>query len=67
MKEYFEMNIAPLNNTLCRMLNVTHIEIKQESNEVTIPVTISYTSHSGNHVTRKAGHKSFYEALGLRI
>lgn len=67
MKEYFDTQIKPINDELGRLLNMKKIKVEGDSTAQTIAVILTYTSHSGNRVTRKAGTKNFYEALGLKI
>lgn len=43
------------------------INIKQESQSQNIPITLRYVTNEGKRVIRKAGTKSSYEALGLKI
>lgn len=68
MLDYFYNEIKPLNDRLGRNLNMKKtIEVEQDSHSYTIPVTIEYTSHTGNRVKRRVGTRALYEALGLVI
>lgn len=67
MIKHFEDTLKPLNDRLGESLGVKKIQVKDESSRSTILVRISYIAHSGNRVTRLAGKKAFYEAMGLMI
>lgn len=63
----FEEEIKPLNDSLGIKLGIKKIGVKVQSNPRIVDVKLSYISHTGNRVTRLAGHASFYRALGLMI
>lgn len=67
MLETFNEYIKPLNDQLSKDLGVITVNVQHKTRTQTIPVYITYTSHSGNVVTRKAGQTSFYRSLGLMI
>lgn len=70
MKEYFENEIKPLNDQLGRKLRVRTVRllpVTKIPSEYKINVKITYTSYTGNRVTRIAGRKGIYEVLGLMI
>ena len=67
MKEVFEEAIKPLNDELAENLRIKKIKVEDQSGARIIDVKISYISHAGNRVTRLAGHRNFYKALGLMI
>lgn len=45
----------------------TLIEVEIISTTTKIPVKLSYVNYMGNRVTRVAGTKAFYRALGIMI
>ena len=67
MKEYFDMQIKPLNEALGETLGVQTIEVEYVEHRQLVPVTVQALGPFGEKVTVKAQNIPFYQALGLNI